>query len=325
MVLPLRRVAVERRGAEKMTTALCTLYEGDFHHGVAALANSLAKAGYHGDLWVGFRGDLPSWANTEPGPHGLVGVARNGGVRVAFVRLETKLHFGCYKPEFLRQVLTTLAPEVGAVAYTDPDLVVEAPWGLLEPWIHAGLALCEDVNSPFGDGHPWTVAWRAAAARHKIEFRRSPSWYANSGFVGVPRAHVGFLDAWTRAMEVVGAEIGGLDRLKTADQFSPFNSVDQDAFNLAIWMTDIPLQPAGRAAMAFGPGLALLPHALGPNKPWRGGHFKRALLGVPPAYSHKAWLRFANQGIASMASDKLGWLEFELKFAALIGRFYRRS
>jgi len=308
-----------------MTTALCTLYEGDFHHGLAALANSLIHAGYRGDLWAGFRGDLPAWATAEKGGGELAGVARHGEVRVVFVRLETAMHFGCYKSGFIRRVLDEFAPGADAAVYTDPDLVVEAPWSLIEPWVHAGIAVCEDVNSPLGDGHPWTVAWRAFCARHGVAIRRTPAWYANSGFVGVPRAHAAFLDAWTHAMALVGEEIGGLDRLKTFDPFSPFNSVDQDAFNLACWMTDYPVQPAGRAAMAFGPGLALFPHALGPNKPWRGGHFQRALRGLPPAYAHKAWLRFAGQHFQSMPAGKLRRLRMGFGLAALMGRFYRRA
>jgi hypothetical protein len=308
-----------------MTTALCTLYEGDFDHGLAALANSLVHAGYRGDLFAGFRGELPAWATAEKGPGGIAGTACHAEVRVVFVRLETTMHFGCYKPDFLRRVLNDLAPAAGAAAYTDPDLVVEAPWSLLEPWIHSGIALCEDVNSPFGDGHPWLVAWRACCAKHGVAIHRTPAWYANSGFVGVPRAQAGFLDAWTRAMALVGGEIGGLDRLKTADPFSPFNSVDQDAFNLAVWMTDHPVQPMGRAAMAFGPGLAFFPHALGPNKPWRGGHVGRALRGLPPAYAHKAWLRFAGGNFSSMPAGKLRGLRRGIALAGLIGRFYRRS
>ena len=50
-----------------MNITLCTLFEGNYHFGVAALSNSLIAAGYAGDLWVGYRGALPGWIVDSPG------------------------------------------------------------------------------------------------------------------------------------------------------------------------------------------------------------------------------------------------------------------
>jgi hypothetical protein len=44
-----------------MKISLCTLFERNYHFGVAALSNSLIASGYSGDLWVGYRGALPGW------------------------------------------------------------------------------------------------------------------------------------------------------------------------------------------------------------------------------------------------------------------------
>ena len=32
-------------------TAICTLFEGDYHLGLAAFVNSLVRAGYAGTIW----------------------------------------------------------------------------------------------------------------------------------------------------------------------------------------------------------------------------------------------------------------------------------
>jgi hypothetical protein len=43
---------------------VCTVAEGNYFNGLAALANSLVRAGFEGSIVVGYRGSKPLWADS---------------------------------------------------------------------------------------------------------------------------------------------------------------------------------------------------------------------------------------------------------------------
>jgi hypothetical protein len=306
-----------------MTTAVCTLFEGDYHHGVAALVNSLHASGFIGNVFAGYRGPRPAWAASDE--------LCFGNLRIHFVPLAQNLHFANFKPQFMRRVFSHLAPDADAVLYLDPDICLTAPWRFIETWLETGVAMCEDVNSPVYENHPRRLDWRKFYAGHDVSLRYRGDVYVNSGAVGVTRARLGLLETWERLQTLMGEDIGGLDQVKLdggtsarmRDPFFCFNVHDQDALNATLEAcADTPVSILGREAMGFMPGLRVLPHALGPRKPWRRNYLFEALSGRPPGPADDAFWRHASGPVSTWPSGLSGRRRRQLRVARLISRFF---
>ena len=83
-----------------MKTAFCTLCEGDYHHGAAALLNSLVAGGFDGFYVIGWRGLPPPWVAGLPcdasGDRGI------GGIRVLLEEIRTPWSLAHVKPHFMQ-------------------------------------------------------------------------------------------------------------------------------------------------------------------------------------------------------------------------------
>jgi hypothetical protein len=114
------------------------------------------------------------------------------------------------------------------------------------------------------ESHQRRCAWRQCLTQRQQAVQRETPFYVNGGFVGLSRVHRGFLYAWRRAMTLVGAEIGGLERsmfqsgrrIARASHLPsyPFNKTDQDALNIAVMTAPEPVSIMGREGMDFPAG-----------------------------------------------------------------------
>ena len=317
-----------------MTSCICTLVEGDFHLGLGALTNSLIHHGFRGTLWVGYRGALPPWAAAAKDAGRWHEFDAGSGTVLRFVPLTTKAHLTNYKPEFLVQVWEQLQPDADHLFYFDPDIVIKAAWSFFEEWAGYGVALVEDVNSPMPESHPRRCAWVRALTRREMTVRRETSLYVNGGFLGLHRKHRGFLDAWRRAMALVGEEIGGLEHSMfsfgaTASHMQlpsyPYNKTDQDALNIAVMTATEPVSLMGAEGMDFRPGGWTMSHALGPEKPWRKRYVRAAMAGRPPSLADRAFWFHASKPIPVFSSFAAAWRRRTLALGGAIGRYYRRG
>ncbi|WP_128543335.1 hypothetical protein [Larkinella soli] len=322
-----------------MASTICTLFESHYHHGVAALTNSLYKNGYRGAIYAGYRGSLPAWASSSraDGSVHWPGATRlkvADGLDLHFLPLETDYHLTNYKPDFMLRLWDGPARDAGGMYYFDPDIVVTAPWHFFEEWISCGVALCEDVNSPLAQHHPRRVAWRRYFGKNDIKLDFKSPIYVNGGFTGLSRENCSFLKTWKQIQEVMAPQIGGLNRSSltgtplpagSSGPFAPFGKTDQDALNAAVEAWEGSLSFAGQDGMAFKYGTSLMPHALGQPKPWKKNFILSALDGRPATLADKAYWLNLDGPIRNYSPMQIKIRRFTILFAGLINRFYRRS
>ncbi|WP_158824915.1 hypothetical protein [Mucilaginibacter lacusdianchii] len=327
-----------------MASVICTLFENHYHYGLAVLVNSLHKQGYKGDIYVGYKGTLPAWVTSSSGtenrgqfyewPSACLFKA-TAGIQLVFLPLDTDYHLTNYKPDFMLQLLAGPANGADKIFYFDPDIIITAPWQFIKNWPDCGVAVCEDVNSPFPQYHPHRVHWRNIFKNAGIELTFKDAFYANGGYIGLKREDYAFLELWKKVQEAMGPHIGGLSRsiFKSAavltglekGPFAPFGRTDQDALNAAMEAWNKPVSMIGKEAMAFKHGGASLPHALGSPKPWEKKYLNRAFKGRSPGTIDKLFWSNLSGAVPIKASDA-GVVKRKLAAIAVakfIGRFYK--
>ncbi|WP_207429620.1 hypothetical protein [Pedobacter sp. SYSU D00535] len=321
-----------------MTSIICTLVEGKYHYGLAALINSLEFNGFEGEVFVGYRGEIPGWAERAASPidkgSNELRILRIGQkIKINFLSIDTAYHFTNYKPDFLLRVIEIAQPE--AIYYFDPDIVVTAPWTFYQEWVKAGIAVSEDVNSPVSKFHPKRVFWRKYFQQHGFSLTFKDQIYVNGGFLGLCSKNFPFLDDWKRIQEAMAPVIGGLSKsifggnnlpAEAKGDFAPFGKTDQDALNAALeaWHSQ-EISYLGKEGMGFTVGPTVMAHALGGPKPWSKKFIKAAFMGVPPSTAEKEFWKNASGTISPFPPGKLRRKKIGISLAALIGRFYRRN
>ena len=308
-----------------MKITLCTLFEGHYHYGVAALVNSLVSAGYEGTVWVGHRGPLPAWivdrAGFDPASARLQVTPK---LELRAVELNPPVSLNYYKPTLMREILEIHDPEADAVSYLDPDMVVKCNWSAMQSWLSKdGIALVEDADWDMPANHPKRAKWRQFFAAHGENSVRESDRYYNAGLVCVDRNRMDFLRIWERINARVAAESrSGMRDRKSGGPDSLFHSMDEDALNFALTLCETPLNAAGPEAMDFVPGGNRLSHAVGAAKPWQGRHFRRALQGRPPSVASQWFYRFADGPLTPFSHAMLARRRLSMALAAVIGRFW---
>jgi hypothetical protein len=304
----------------------CTLGEGDYHHGVAALLNSLVRNGFTGDFVLGWRGAPPPWLESlERHPEGGW---RVGAVRVRLESLDTPWMLAHLKPRFLLDLLDRIEPQAGTVWYADPDIVIDAPWTFFERWVGQGVAVCEDnCFAKLAPHHYLRRAWASFAhERLGLELDSTMIGGFNSGFVGVRREDRGFLETWGRAIDEMPGLGISLQALKQGSRHDPFHVPDQDTFNVAALAHPKRISSLGPEGMGFAPGLTVMWHAVESAKPWVRNYIKDLIFsGMGVGNSHRRYWHYADGPVQSWTPEDLRWRCLCQQIAVVLSRVYHSA
>jgi hypothetical protein len=318
-----------------MKTAICTVYDGDYHYGVGVLTNSLYNHGFRGNVWVGYRGDLPFWAKSATKREACATkVVRYhelliaDGCTIKWVYLDTPIHLANYKPDFMWDVIEHYDPEIEALYYFDPDIVNKSQWDFYEYWVTCGVAICCDCWCIVPENQPRRIAWKQFAQNNGFTDIRELNHNYNAGFLGVHRDHKSILLTWKKIIEIA-SESGYLDLQKPYSHKHtntyPYLPNDQCAMNLALMISSSPLSTIGPEGMDFIPGGTTMSHATVPTtKPWRKKLIINALKADPPTITDKVYWQHTQTPIQLYSQSTYKWNRFALLVGSAIGRFMRR-
>jgi hypothetical protein len=339
-----------------MTSAVCTLFEGDYHFGVGALANSLYAHGFRGTIYAGYRGPLPPWvggANAEtlkpeklkegsvpkdrgqkseptsdlrPPTSGFTDFSPAEGLTLRFIPLTTKIHLTNYKPDFMLEIWEKHCPQAEAMFYFDPDITIKCRWTFFEEWIEAGVAVCADINPSMPNNHPIRYAWRKILTPHGLQFRNQFETYFNCGFVGVDARDRIFLKAWQQIQSLMKNCGVDFQSLGVGDRTFPFTCRDQDALNITCMATEQKISPLGQDGMDFqhGGGGYIMSHAIGSMKPWNKPFMRTVLRRAsPPSRADKEFFKHVETPIRLYSPATLSFKKLFLLAASFLGRFMR--
>jgi hypothetical protein len=307
-----------------MNSAICTLFEGDYHLGLGTLANSLFAHGYRGTIYAGYRGELPPWAASAKTSDGFAEFSPAEGLVLRFIPLATKIHLTNFKPDFMLSLWEKHCPQAQSLFYFDPDITVICRWSFYVEWVQAGVALCADINPSMPENHPVRHAWKQFYLPHGITFRREPNLYFNGGFLGLKREQIEFLHCWRRLQELMAPEIGGLQNVNIRDRTYLFCKTDQDALNVAAMASESPISPMGQDGMDLqnGGGGYVMSHAVGGVKPWRKKMLANIIAsGSSPSRADKNFYTFAQHPVRVFSTADFLLRKLDLKLAAAIGRY----
>ncbi len=304
---------------------IITLVERDFLCGAAVLYNSLSRNGCDASFVIGYR-DVTREAG---GLYERFSKYAEDTGRVELHELDTNEHLTNYKPHFMHDAFVE-RPAASKITYLDPDIVCACPWRWMDSWCENGPTMCGDVNWWMPSNHPTRWGWKKCLAKKGLTTGKTLNMYFNGGLLSLLRRDALFLRRWIAFADMAVSAHGGIPSTgdigawRQGGRESIFHTPDQDALNMAAMSWEGEMATFGPDAMGFASGVVLLPHAVGPNKPWRRNYLLDALRGRSPRLVDRAFWDNALGPVPITSPAGVKSKQLTISLASALGRVYRR-
>ena len=305
---------------------VCTLAEGHYFYGVAALVNSLVSSGFEGDFVVGFRGERPKWLDAFARDSTGNIYTITPSVQLRLIEVPGPWHLNNCKPHFIEDMLFKKYPDAELVYYFDTDIVIKHSWSSFAQWARSGVMLVLDpADTHMSPHHVYRLAWKKLAARQNRACREFTG-YVNGGCIGIHRAYAHFASVWSGLMEELEHDGADMRKMKNATGKLEYARMDQDVLNATIMATDVPISLLGPEAMGMFPFVGeIIPHAMWHKKPWNWNYIIDALRGRPPSRTHRAYWEFVDGPIRPFGEFTLLRKRAQFNTGHLISLLHSRS
>lgn len=303
-------------------STVITIFEGHYHKGVAALVNSLYAHAYEGIIWVAYKGTLPPWAKIDSNTEGIEKMIVRDNLMLHFVRFPANLFLPYAKPNLLLDIFDKYMPTVENVFYLDCDIVVKCRFSYFEEWAKCGIALCEDIFSPFSSSHPQRLLWAKYFEKYNIVVKNKDNQYVNGGFIGLNRQAKSFLYTWKQVQELMLEDFKEISTLGVKDPTYLFHKTDQDALNIAKDITEETLSIADPTAMDLSAGFGyVMSHAIGKNKPWQKNWLLQVIkYGQRPTMTDRLFMTHTASPINIYNNNERWRKQMHIKIASAVAR-----
>ncbi|MBZ9936045.1 hypothetical protein LB518_07065 [Mesorhizobium sp. BR1-1-16] len=321
-----RNVTAISRADRSARHVVCTLGEGSYLLGIAGLVNSLVRAGFAGEIIIGYRGALPRWLDPFRRDGDDTSFQITPDVLVRMVIVEGGWHLNNAKAHFIADVAERHAAEADLIYYLDSDIVVTHPWPIFAEWAMRGVVLVHDIaDSNMSPHHAYRYAWRDLAVANGYDCREVTGYF-NGGCIGFSRRDLRFVLTWRALMDAAGRTGIDMTTMKDAGGRLEFARRDQDVLNAAVMATDTPLALLGYEAMGQYPWInTIIPHAINFRKPWQRNYIFDALRGFPANRTHLAYWRFVDGPTWPFTPAEIASKKRQLAVARFISLLHVRS